>query len=129
MRERIVANITEQALCTSSEAAGTMIRKCSRNTACHLTELRQLSRIIMSRFRRRITVALSALCLVPASYSYAELTPGEFRRLHDELEPSADEPWRTIPWKIGLLDAQRTAAKEKKPIFIWAMDGHPLGCT
>lgn len=59
----------------------------------------------------------------------AELTEAEFRRLHEELQPAIDEPWRTIPWKIAVLDAQRTAAKEKKPIFIWAMDGHPLGCT
>jgi hypothetical protein len=28
-----------------------------------------------------------------------------------------------------LLEAQRIAAEAKKPIFIWAMDGHPLGCT
>ena len=58
-----------------------------------------------------------------------ELTEAEFRRLHRKLQPAADEPWRTIPWKIALLDAQKTAAKEQKPIFIWAMDGHPLGCT
>ena len=57
------------------------------------------------------------------------LTDAEFRRLHEQLRPATDEPWRTIPWKIALLDAQRAAAKEKKPIFIWAMDGHPLGCT
>jgi len=28
-----------------------------------------------------------------------------------------------------VLDAQAAAAREGKPIFIWAMDGHPLGCT
>jgi hypothetical protein len=27
------------------------------------------------------------------------------------------------------LSAQHSAAEQKKPIFIWAMDGHPLGCT
>jgi len=58
-----------------------------------------------------------------------ELTKEEFNRLHKLLQPSPDEPWRTIPWKITLLDAQRTAAEQRKPIFIWAMDGHPLGCT
>ncbi len=45
-----------------------------------------------------------------------------------QLQPG-DEPWRTIPWNIDLLAAQKTAADEHKPIFIWAMDGHPLGCT
>ena len=49
-----------------------------------------------------------------------------FRELMEQLRPADGEPWRTIPWKIALLDAQRSAAKEDKPIFIWAMDGHPL---
>ncbi len=59
----------------------------------------------------------------------AELTDAEFERLHKLLRPAPDEAWRTIPWKIALLDAQRNAVEENKPIFIWAMDGHPLGCT
>lgn len=58
-----------------------------------------------------------------------ELTESRFRELHQQLKPSPEERWRTIPWKIDLLAAQRAAAREKKPIFIWAMDGHPLGCT
>jgi len=58
-----------------------------------------------------------------------ELSEADFGLLHKELQASAKDPWRTIPWKISLLDAQRAAVSEKKPIFIWAMDGHPLGCT
>jgi hypothetical protein len=57
------------------------------------------------------------------------LSEKEFDKLHAELQPAADAPWRTIPWKISLLSAQAIAAREGKPIFIWAMDGHPLGCT
>lgn len=52
----------------------------------------------------------------------------EFKRLHRELVPQ-HETWATIPWHSNLLSAQRMAVKQKKPIFIWAMDGHPLGCT
>ena len=66
---------------------------------------------------------------LPHTLCAGELTEVEFRRLYRQLQPAPDEPWRTIPWKIALLNAQQTAAKEKKPIFIWAMDGHPLGCT
>ena len=67
--------------------------------------------------------------LIPLAADGQELTDAKRRALHEELKPSKDEPWRTIPWKIGLLDAQRTATAEAKPILIWAMDGHPLGCT
>lgn len=40
-----------------------------------------------------------------------------------------DEPWRTIPWQTDLLEAQKIAVEQQKPLFVWAMDGHPLGCT
>ena len=77
-----------------------------------------------------IVVGILSLALVAQGITIAEeLTDAKFRRLHKLLRPSADESWRTIPWKIELLDAQRIAAQQKKPIFIWAMDGHPLGCT
>ena len=56
------------------------------------------------------------------------LTEAEFQKLHRELQADPRATWRTIPWKISLLDAQRASVSQKKPIFIWAMDGHPLGC-
>ena len=58
-----------------------------------------------------------------------KLTMAEFNALHEQLQVGQDKPWRTIPWKTAMLDAQRAAAEQTKPIFIWAMDGHPLGCT
>ena len=79
----------------------------------------------------KLTVFLSlATALVSncSELSAADLSDFEFERLHKTLQPG-DEPWLTIPWKISVLNAQQTAAKEDKPIFIWAMDGHPLGCT
>ncbi len=80
--------------------------------------------------RIALTVVMFAVVM---SVSFAgaadKLSEAEFQRLHRELQPAPDELWRSIPWKIELLDAQATAARDKKPIFIWAMDGHPLGCT
>ncbi len=57
------------------------------------------------------------------------LTEAHATKLLNELKPDKSALWRTIPWKIDLLDAQQRASRERKPIFIWAMDGHPLGCT
>ncbi len=57
-----------------------------------------------------------------------ELTFDQFQKLHASLVPE-NETWKTIPWQTNLLTAQRIAARQKKLIFIWAMDGHPLGCT
>ncbi len=64
-----------------------------------------------------------ALVLLPDG-----LTVEEFQKLHRELQPSKDEAWRSVPWKIDLLEVRAQAAKEGKPIFIWSMDGNPLGC-
>ena len=57
------------------------------------------------------------------------LSDERFEELHQQLRPGSDDLWRTVPWKTSLLDAQRAAVSNRKPIFIWAMDGHPLGCT
>ena len=77
----------------------------------------------------RIAIALLAFGSFMATAAADGLNDSEFRKLHKQLQPAADELWRSIGWRISLLDAQRVAAQQQKPIFIWAMDGHPLGCT
>lgn len=69
------------------------------------------------------------LSIALAASALGALSVDEFEKLHSELRPPTEEAWRSIPWKTSLLDAQAAAAKEQKPIFIWAMDGHPLGCV
>ncbi len=59
----------------------------------------------------------------------AVLDDAQFDRLQRELTPDPAAPWRSVPWQIDLLAAQREAAALHKPLFVWAMDGHPLGCT
>jgi hypothetical protein len=77
----------------------------------------------------RSLIAAALVVTLAPSLVGDDITSEEFRRLQQALTPDASEPWRTIPWKIALLDAQHVAASQSKPIFIWAMDGHPLGCT
>ena len=55
------------------------------------------------------------------------LTEADFRKVHDDLKPPIAEPWREIPWQVSLVEAQNLAAKAKQPLFLWSMDGHPLG--
>jgi hypothetical protein len=56
------------------------------------------------------------------------LPPALFDALHRAAAPKA-ELWTQIPWETDLLQAQQLAAREKKPLLMWVMDGHPLGCT
>ncbi len=44
--------------------------------------------------------------------------------------PTAEENrWLEIPWRLDLGVARKEAAESKKPLFIWMMNGHPMGCT
>ncbi len=47
-----------------------------------------------------------------------------------EIVPSGrSEAYRNIPWQTDLIAARDLAKKTGKPLFLWVMDGHPLGCT
>ena len=58
------------------------------------------------------------------------IPPGQFARLHSLVKPDAEEArWSTIPWLADLWQARVQAAARGKPILLWEMDGHPLGCV
>ncbi|MBL8898675.1 MAG: hypothetical protein JNM84_13645 [Planctomycetes bacterium] len=57
------------------------------------------------------------------------LDDARFSALHAQLCAAPPETWESVPWRIDLLAAQQEAAAAKKPLFVWAMDGHPLACT
>jgi len=55
---------------------------------------------------------------------------GNFGEFHQLMQPKADElKWREIPWYTNVWEARREAALVGKPVYLWEMDGHPLGCT
>ena len=57
------------------------------------------------------------------------LSDAEYNSALKAVRPAAGEDrYAQIPWQTSLWEARRTAAKEGKPILLWEMDGHPLGC-
>lgn len=53
-----------------------------------------------------------------------------FRTVLTYILPNAEEyGWLRIPWRNDLWEARRHAASEGKPIFLWGMNGNPLGLT
>ena len=53
-----------------------------------------------------------------------------FRELLAAIRPTPDEVrWQDIPWQTDLRTACQLAAEQGKPIFLWTMNGNPLGCT
>ncbi len=85
---------------------------------------------LLERHMRILRLSLLLILFLAIGQIQAQkLTQARFEKLHREIRPEKDAAWKSIPWKISLLEAQNLASKERKPIFIWAMDGHPLGCT
>jgi hypothetical protein len=67
--------------------------------------------------------------IVPG-YSTTSLQPAQFQVLHAAVAPLGEtERWMEIPWEPNLAKARERAAQEGKPLLMWIMDGHPLGCT
>ena len=70
-----------------------------------------------------------ALSFALATGEVAPLARPEFERLHRDLVPASRRTWEKVGWRVDLLSAREEARKSKRPIFLWAMNGHPLGCT
>ena len=53
-----------------------------------------------------------------------------FERWRDYVRPQAkEECYLEIPWRESFYIAINEARKTVRPILLWAMNGHPLGCT
>lgn len=82
-------------------------------------------------FSRRLLPALGLLVAltIPPAPAGEQLTPAEFAAVRKAVLPMAGEDdFDKIPWLTSIWDAREKAAKEGKPILLWEMDGHPLGC-
>ena len=76
-----------------------------------------------------ITILSACLLASIAGHPFSDtLDFEEFQKLHDNVKPT-EEVWKTIPWHVDLKSAQKEASEKDKLLLIWAMDGHPLGCT
>jgi hypothetical protein len=57
------------------------------------------------------------------------IPPGQFDDLHEmiRVQPGEQRFWQ-VPWKLTVTEARRQAAREGKPIFVWAgAGGAPIG--
>jgi hypothetical protein len=76
-----------------------------------------------------LAAGLWAVLVGPAAAA-APIVAADFDAIRKVVLPHGDESvWTQIPWGADLWQARRRAAAEGKPILLWEMDGHPLGCT
>ncbi len=93
-------------------------------------------------FRQRLLLGGAGLVLVTAAFllrppvttaapvAVADPLPdAEIAKVRKAVLPTATEDdFAKIPWLTSIWDARTAAAKAGKPILLWEMDGHPLGC-
>lgn len=51
------------------------------------------------------------------------------KRVADLLPTAEEDRFLEIPWRASLLQARVEASEQRKPMFMWVMNGDPLGCT
>lgn len=83
---------------------------------------------------RVLRSALLSLAVFDAAAQLAPavepVAPAKFQSLHALIKPGPDEEkFLQIPWLTSLGQARKKAAEQGKPILLWEMDGHPLGCV
>ena len=58
------------------------------------------------------------------------LTEARAAALRAEILPSAAErAWEEIDWIPTYAGGLQEGARQGKPVMLWVMNGHPLGCT
>ena len=77
---------------------------------------------------QRTTIHLPLLCLLLAAASSSADDSASLRARLAALR-APQQAWQKIAWRSDLGEARREAAGLGRPLFIWAMNGNPLGCT
>jgi hypothetical protein len=73
------------------------------------------------------TIILASIATLGQVPVLDEQSLGHWR---DYVRPSAkEESYLEIPWRESFYIAINEARETARPILLWAMNGHPLGCT
>jgi len=67
----------------------------------------------------------------PAGPTMSEdLTADTLEAWHAFIRPTeAERRWLEIPWRTSFWQSVLDSQRERKPILLWAMNGHPMGCV
>jgi hypothetical protein len=66
----------------------------------------------------------------PAIHSGSTLDADTTQTALRFVRPRPEElSWQAIPWQTAIPAAIEIAARERKPVFLWTMNGNPLGLT
>ncbi len=77
-----------------------------------------------------LALLLSTLPLNTSVISEPLLKERPLKAWREELSLKKGEaPWESIPWLPTFSQGILVAGEKQKPLLLWVMNGHPLGCT
>tara|TARA_Y100000817_G_scaffold198508_1_gene155361 strand:- start:204 stop:443 length:240 start_codon:yes stop_codon:yes gene_type:complete len=73
---------------------------------------------------------LIALYGCTQSHQPFDLNKNTYGMWQEFIRPTKNElAWAEIPWRSTFYDGLIKSDREQKPLLLWVMNGHPLGCT
>jgi hypothetical protein len=78
----------------------------------------------------KLLMLIASVLLVGAGSVAQPLTDQSVATWAAHIQP--DEPescWREVAWRESFRAGVRDSQIEGKPILLWAMNGHPMGCV
>lgn len=82
------------------------------------------------QFTRRLVAAAVLLAFIGNAFQAQELTEKNYDSIKKQVMPTVqEEEWKRIGWHATLWDGVIAAQKADKPMMLFAMNGHPVGCT
>ena len=71
-----------------------------------------------------VSITMAALALLPVR------TEDVHAKWRDHIAAKPEEcTFESIGWRGTFYSAVAEASQKRKPILLWAMNGHPLACT
>ena len=77
-----------------------------------------------------LVLAAATVTAAPTKVQAPALTAETYGHWQGLIRPSVDDlRFEEVPWRPSLSAAMREAQAADKPVLLWAMNGHPLGCV
>jgi hypothetical protein len=85
---------------------------------------------MIRRLIHRLAAAIVCLAALAGPIPAQDLTDDTFDRWASYVRPAPAEcSWQEIQWLENLGKGLATGVEQRKPVLLWAMNGHPQGCT
>lgn len=78
-------------------------------------------------------IVASALSVSAFMYSgdsaFARVSKNLNNEIASVLPTPQEDRWLQVPWRTSLMPARVEAQNLNRPMFLWIMNGNPMGCT